>query len=112
MNGEKPFLSVTKASPSAPKTRVGISSLPVATRASERRTPWGATLKHAKETGIATRDVYHFPCIAAGTANTRIEKDIHHVGKANFHTMWLDIETNPSPGFGYSKTDLANSFRT
>ena len=60
------------------------------------------TLQAAKDAGIQYRDVYHFPCHGKVSAEDQVKADLDHVGKANFGTMWFDIETNPSPGCGYS----------
>jgi GH25 family lysozyme M1 (1,4-beta-N-acetylmuramidase) len=59
------------------------------------------TLDHAKAAGIATRDVYHFPC-KGKSASEQLNDDVSAVGKANFDTLWFDIETNPSSGCGWS----------
>ena len=73
----------------------------------------GSTLANAKTGGIQYRDIYNFPCIAAGTAKSQIEADINNVGLGNFGTIWLDIETNPIggwwPGCRWSKTDLVGN---
>ena len=59
-------------------------------------------LSRAHSAGIPYRDVYHFPCMGKISARDQIKGDVDAVGKDNFGTMWLDIETNPSPGCGWS----------
>lgn len=59
------------------------------------------SLAAAKLGGIATRDVYHFPC-KGKSASEQVHDDINNVGKENFSTLWFDIETNPSSGCEWS----------
>ena len=59
------------------------------------------TLAQAKAGGIEYRDIYHFPCASVDAA-TQVADDFNHIGQANFGMMWFDIETNPSPGCGWS----------
>ena len=59
------------------------------------------TLDNAKAAGIPYRDVYHFPC-RGKDASAQVSDDVNAVGKDNFGTLWFDIETNPSPGCGWS----------
>ena len=66
-----------------------------------------ATLAQAAAAGIPYRDVYHFPC-ASQNAREQVSADLNHVGKSNFGMMWFDIETNPSPGCGWSTNLAAN----
>jgi GH25 family lysozyme M1 (1,4-beta-N-acetylmuramidase) len=64
-------------------------------------------LANAKAAGIPRRDVYHFPC-RSQSAHQQMANDIDAVGKENFHTMWLDIESTRSPSCGWdihSKAD-------
>jgi GH25 family lysozyme M1 (1,4-beta-N-acetylmuramidase) len=62
-----------------------------------------ANMDAAKAAGLK-RDVYHFPCHGKVDAKTQVHDDVAHVGKDNFDMLWFDIETNPSPGCGWSST--------
>lgn len=64
-------------------------------------------LANAKAAGIQYRDVYHFPC-AGKSAADQVRADVSAVGKGNFGTLWFDIETNPSPGCGWSSDKSSN----
>ena len=66
------------------------------------------TLAAAKAGGIQYHDIYHFPCYGKISASQQIQDDINNVGLGNFGTIWMDIETNPSPGCGYSSDQAAN----
>ena len=67
-----------------------------------------STLDAAKAGGIKYRDIYHFPCYGKVSAAQQIHDDIDHVGKDNFGTIWLDIESNPSPGCGWDSDHSKN----
>lgn len=64
-------------------------------------------LDSAKAAGIPYRDVYHFPC-RGKNAQAQVKEDVDHVGKDRFGTLWFDIETNPSPGCGWSSDKGSN----
>ena len=42
------------------------------------------------------------------SAATQVADDFNHIGAANFGMMWFDIETNPSPGCGWSGNKANN----
>ena len=60
------------------------------------------TLQAARAGGVTYRDIYHFPCYGGVGANQQVTDDFNHIGAGNFGMMWFDIETNPSPGCGWS----------
>jgi len=66
-----------------------------------------ATLAQAKAAGLPYRDIYHFPCMSVSAA-TQVAADFDHIGAGNFGMMWFDVETNPSPGCGYSGNKGSN----
>ena len=65
------------------------------------------TLAAARAAGLPYRDIYHFPCTSVA-ASTQIADDYNHIGAGNFGMMWFDIETNPSPGCGWSGDQASN----
>ena len=68
-----------------------------------------ASLDRIKAAGIPYHDAYHFPC-RGKSASAQVQEDVNAVGKDRFGTLWFDIETNPSPGCGWSG-DLSSSCR-
>ena len=60
-----------------------------------------ANLANAKAAGIPYRDVYHFPCYGKVSASKQMTDSYNGV-KGMFGMMWLDMESNPSPGCGFS----------
>lgn len=66
------------------------------------------TLAQAKAAGIPYRDVYHFPCYGKVSAAQQIADSYNNVKGAGFGMMWLDIETNPSAGCGFSSSAANN----
>eukprot|EP00331_Platyophrya_macrostoma_P014079 CAMPEP_0176433454 /NCGR_PEP_ID=MMETSP0127-20121128/16031_1 /TAXON_ID=938130 /ORGANISM="Platyophrya macrostoma, Strain WH" /LENGTH=216 /DNA_ID=CAMNT_0017815883 /DNA_START=86 /DNA_END=736 /DNA_ORIENTATION=+ len=65
-----------------------------------------ATLRQAAAAGLPYHDVYHFPC-KSQSASEQVQADYDHV-KGLFGMMWFDIETNPSPGCGWSSDKADN----
>ena len=61
----------------------------------------GVMLSRAAAAGIPYRDIYHFPCRSKDAAH-QVREDIDAVGAGNFGQIWFDIETNGSPGCGWS----------
>ena len=59
------------------------------------------TLAAAKAAGITYRDVYHFPCMGKISAAQQIA-DNHRQVAGQYGMMWIDVETNPSSGCGFS----------
>lgn len=66
-----------------------------------------ATLAQAKAAGIPYRDVYHFPCMGKVSAAKQVADNFANV-RGQFGMMWFDVETNPSPGCGFSSSQAAN----
>eukprot|EP00744_Colponema_vietnamica_P000670 GILI01001182.1.p1 GENE.GILI01001182.1~~GILI01001182.1.p1 ORF type:complete len:218 (+),score=78.59 GILI01001182.1:48-701(+) len=66
-----------------------------------------ATLAQAEAAGIPYRDVYHFPCMNKISAAQQVADDYDGVA-GKFGMMWFDIETNPSPGCGYTGSAAEN----
>lgn len=65
-----------------------------------------ATLRQAIAAGLPYHDVYHFPC-RSQDPTSQVRSDFDQVNGL-FGMMWFDIETNPSPGCGWSG-DLASN---
>ena len=65
------------------------------------------TLAAAKAAGITYRDVYHFPCMGKISAAQQIA-DNHRQVAGQYGMMWVDVETNPSSGCGFSGNHDAN----
>lgn len=65
-----------------------------------------ATLDQAIAAGLPYHDVYHFPCTSVSAA-TQVSDDNSHVA-GKYGMMWFDIETNPSPGCGWSGDQTSN----
>jgi hypothetical protein len=65
-----------------------------------------ATLDAAAAGGIEYHDVYHFPCASVNAATQVSEDNAHVAGK--YGMMWFDIETNYSPGCGWSGDKTTN----
>eukprot|EP00744_Colponema_vietnamica_P006916 GILI01009994.1.p1 GENE.GILI01009994.1~~GILI01009994.1.p1 ORF type:complete len:219 (+),score=60.52 GILI01009994.1:46-702(+) len=59
-------------------------------------------LAAAQAGGITYTDIYHFPCYGGVDPSQQISDDFNAVGQGNFGMMWIDIETNPSGGCGWS----------
>jgi len=70
-----------------------------------------ATLQNARAAGIAYHDVYHFPCRSQSAAS-QVQATFNHyktfIAPGAGSMLWFDIETNPSPGCGWSG-DLASN---
>lgn len=54
-----------------------------------------ANIKNARAAGIPNVDVYLFPCRAHSAAD-QVNQMISDLGSANYGTIWMDVETNPS----------------
>jgi hypothetical protein len=59
-----------------------------------------ATLNQAIAGGLEYHDIYHFPCTSVDAA-TQVSQDNAAVSGL-YGMMWFDIETNYSPGCGWS----------
>ena len=57
-------------------------------------------LTRAKSAGLIT-DIYHFPCLKVAAA-TQAEAIINGISKSLYGTVWIDVESNPSSGCGWS----------
>ena len=66
------------------------------------------SLANAAAAGIAYRSVYLFPCPYGVDPSTMVQQTIQNVGAGSFNTLYLDIETNPSPGCGWSGDHSSN----
>jgi GH25 family lysozyme M1 (1,4-beta-N-acetylmuramidase) len=66
------------------------------------------TLANAADAGIAARDIYHFPC-RSQSPQQQLAAGVAAVGKSNFTTLWLDVETNPSTHCDWKSHSLADN---
>jgi len=68
-----------------------------------------ASINAAKQAGISSVDVYLFPC-AGKDAESQVSSMISSLQQAgvSWGTIWLDIETNPSSGCGWSSSTSSN----
>jgi len=68
-----------------------------------------ASIKAAQQAGISSVDVYLFPC-AGKDASSQVSSMISSLQSsgASYGTIWLDIETNPSSGCGWSSSTSTN----
>ena len=58
------------------------------------------TLKHMREAGLHT-DTYMFPC-RGKSAVSQVHEMISNIPENLYERIWLDIETNPSPGCSWN----------
>jgi GH25 family lysozyme M1 (1,4-beta-N-acetylmuramidase) len=58
-------------------------------------------LQNAAAGGIQYVDYYHFPCAYGVGAASQVQASVSAMS-GSYGTMWLDIETNPSPNCGWS----------
>ncbi len=58
-------------------------------------------IKNARAAGIPYVDVYAFPC-RSKSAKSQIDDLIQKLGSSDYGMIWLDIETNLSPGCSWS----------
>ncbi|CAM6002220.1 unnamed protein product [Sphagnum balticum] len=65
------------------------------------------TLRNAKSSGLAT-DIYMFPC-RGKNATTQVNEMTANVPSDLYSTVWIDIETNPSPGCSWSGHDATSN---
>ena len=66
-----------------------------------------ATLKAAHSGGLTDLDVYMFPC-SSKNASTQAQDMVRSLGTAPWNSAWIDVETNPSRGCGWSKDTATN----
>lgn len=62
------------------------------------------TNENAQSVGLTT-DVYFFPCIGAdpnGMVSDFVSNMVDGNGNDVYGTVWIDVETNPSGGCGWS----------
>lgn len=68
------------------------------------------TLVNARNAGMIT-DIYHFPCVgkvsAAAQANAVVSSMVSG-GKDIYGTVWIDVESNPSSGCGWTSNINTN----
>ncbi|KAL4476535.1 hypothetical protein ABPG74_010268 [Tetrahymena malaccensis] len=65
-----------------------------------------ATLQSAKSVGLIT-DIYHFPCVGKVSAASQAQATINAYGSL-YGTVWIDVETNPSSGCGWTSNINTN----
>lgn len=65
-----------------------------------------ATLKNAKAAGLIT-DIYHFPCNSVA-ASTQVSTVVNGISSSLYGTVWIDVESNPSSGCGWSSNVTTN----
>lgn len=63
-------------------------------------------LTNAKTVGLTT-DVYLFPCRSKNAAN-QVNEMMNGISSSLYGMVWLDIETNTSPGCGWSTDHNSN----
>lgn len=67
-----------------------------------------ASLQNAQDAGIYFTDVYMFPCRGKSAADQANEL-IDYLGEDTFYGyIWVDVETNNSPGCGWTKDFQSN----
>jgi hypothetical protein len=67
-----------------------------------------ATLAAAKSAGFDTMDVYMFPC-PTKSASSQAQDMVHQLQSSSWSSVWIDVETNPSTGCGWSATDFSSN---
>jgi GH25 family lysozyme M1 (1,4-beta-N-acetylmuramidase) len=65
-----------------------------------------SNLNNAKAAGLKT-DVYFFPC-RGKSATAQVDQMVAAISSSLYGTIWLDIETNPSSGCGWSSDHNSN----
>lgn len=60
-----------------------------------------ANLKNAQDAGIYFVDVYQFPCRGKSPVDQANEL-IDHLGSDDYGYIWIDVETNSSPGCSWA----------
>ena len=65
-----------------------------------------ATLSAAKTAGL-TMDVYLFPCFTKDPKAQATDM-VNKLSSSSWNSVWIDVETNPSTGCGWSKNFTAN----
>ena len=66
------------------------------------------TLAAAKSSGFNDMDVYLFPC-ASKSATSQAQDMVKKLSSSSWNSAWIDIETNPSTGCGWSTKDLTSN---
>lgn len=66
-----------------------------------------SNLQNARAAGLST-DVYMFPC-RGKNATTQVNELFNGVTNSLFSTVWIDVETNPSPGCSWSGHDATTN---
>ena len=64
------------------------------------------TIKNSEAAGFSQSEigVYMFPCFSQEkSAESQIRDMVAGLGDAHYSSIWLDMETNPSPGCGWSQ---------
>jgi len=65
------------------------------------------SLKNMREAGLET-DTYMFPC-RGKNATAQVNEMIDHIPGDLYGRIWIDIETNPSPGCSWKDHDAASN---
>ncbi|EAR88281.1 glycosyl hydrolase family 25 protein (macronuclear) [Tetrahymena thermophila SB210] len=65
-----------------------------------------ATIQNAKSAGLIT-DIYHFPCVGKVSAADQVQATVNTFGSL-YGTVWIDVETNPSSGCGWTSNINTN----
>ena len=66
-----------------------------------------ATLNAAHASGLTNMDVYLFPC-STKKADAQAQDMVKQLGTTPWNSVWIDIETNPSTGCGWSNNTKNN----
>jgi hypothetical protein len=67
-----------------------------------------ATLGAAKTGGMTNMDVYLCPC-PTKSASSQASEMIQSLKDSSWNSVWIDIETNPSTGCGWSTTNVSSN---
>jgi GH25 family lysozyme M1 (1,4-beta-N-acetylmuramidase) len=67
-----------------------------------------AGLQAAKAAGLIT-DVYFFPCTGKKSPATQAAEMFEAIPANLFGMVWIDVETNPSPGCGWEQHSAAEN---
>lgn len=67
-----------------------------------------AVLKAAQDAGIKVTDVYLFPCRGKSPIDQANEA-VDYLSTATYGTIWIDVETNTSPGCSWTSSTAADN---
>jgi GH25 family lysozyme M1 (1,4-beta-N-acetylmuramidase) len=65
-----------------------------------------SSLNNARSAGLIT-DIYMFPCRGKSATN-QVNEMFNSISSSLFGMVWIDVETNPSPGCGWSSDTASN----